>query len=94
MFALLFGGAEILLILGIFALPLAVLAFVFWIGMLVHVIQNPGLSDTEKLIWVLVIIFTHFLGALIYFFVGRPKQIAVAATPPTGGLFEVAVVAS
>ena len=32
MFAFLLGGGEILLILGIFALPLAILAFVFWIG--------------------------------------------------------------
>ena len=80
MFALLFGGGEILLILWILALPLAVLAFVFWIGMLVHAIQNTGLSDTEKLIWVLVMIFTHFLGALIYFFVGRPKRTAPIQT--------------
>ena len=76
MFGLLLGGGEILLILGIFALPLAILAFVFWIWMLVDAIQNRGLSDTEKLIWVLVILFTHFLGALIYFCVGRPKKTA------------------
>jgi len=83
MFAFLLGGGEILLILGIFALPLAILAFVFWIGMLVHAIQNPGLSDMEKLIWVLVILFTHFLGALIYFFVGRPKKTAPVRTQET-----------
>ena len=45
--------------------------------MLVHAITNKGLSDVEKLIWVLVMLVTHFLGAAIYFFVGRPKQSAV-----------------
>ena len=47
--------------------------FAFWVWMLVHCLQNQGLDGNEKLIWVLVIIFTHFLGALIYFFVGRTK---------------------
>ena len=42
--------------------------------MLVHAIQNKGLSNTEKIVWVLVIIFLHALGALIYFLVGRPKE--------------------
>ncbi len=58
-----------LLFLGTIALG----AFIFWIWMLVHAITNKGLSDTEKIVWVLVIIFVHFIGALIYFFVGRPK---------------------
>ena len=32
-----------------------------------------GLSEGEKVAWVLIIVLVHFLGALIYFFVGRPK---------------------
>jgi len=55
---------------------LALLATVFWIWMLIHAITNKGLSDTEKVLWVLVIFFLHFLGALIYFFVARPKAVA------------------
>ncbi|HOX55548.1 MAG TPA: PLD nuclease N-terminal domain-containing protein [Candidatus Paceibacterota bacterium] len=47
--------------------------FVFWVWMLIHAIKNKGLSDTEKIVWVLVILFVHVIGALIYFFVGRPK---------------------
>jgi hypothetical protein len=42
--------------------------------MLVHAITNNGLTDIQKLIWVIVIFFTHFIGAVIYFFVGRPKR--------------------
>jgi hypothetical protein len=41
--------------------------------MLIHAITNKGLDSVEKLIWVLVILFLHFLGGLIYFFIGRPK---------------------
>ncbi len=61
------------LIFMVFLWGLAALAFVFWIWMLVHAITNKGLTDVEKIVWVLVVLFLHFLGALIYFFVGRPK---------------------
>jgi len=66
------GILEFFLVL--FLAPLALLAFAFWIWMLVHAISNNGLTDIEKLIWVIVILFTHFIGAVIYFFVGRPKR--------------------
>jgi len=56
-------------------LPIALLATVFWIWMLVSAIQNQGLNGTEKVIWVLVIIFLHFLGAFLYLLLGRPKRL-------------------
>ena len=74
-----FIGLGILeLFLVLFLAPLALLAFAFWIWMLVHAISNNGLTDIEKLIWVIVILFTHFIGAVIYFFVGRPKRKAAS----------------
>ena len=74
------GGGELILIL--FLLPLSLLGCVFWIWMLIHAIQNKGLTETEKIVWVLVIALLHFLGALIYFFAGRPKQNAVRLAQP------------
>jgi hypothetical protein len=50
-----------------------ILAFVFWIMMLIDCIQNPRLSSNERIVWVLVVIFLHGLGALIYFLAGRKK---------------------
>lgn len=55
------------------AAAFTILAFVFWIWMLIDAIQNPRLIGNEKIVWVLVIIFLHALGALIYFLVGRSK---------------------
>lgn len=40
---------------------------------MVHAAQNKGLSEGEKIAWVLIIALVHFLGALLYFFIGRPK---------------------
>jgi preprotein translocase subunit YajC len=72
MFSALIGGFEILLVL--FLLPLCLAMFVFWVWMLIDAIQHNGLSDGEKIGWVLAIIFLHFLAALLYFFIGRPKK--------------------
>ena len=62
-------GLLLLLVVAVIGLA----CFAFWLWMLIHAIKNKGLTDTEKIIWVLVILFVHVLGALIYFFVGRPK---------------------
>jgi hypothetical protein len=55
------------------ALAVGLAAFGFWIWMLIHAITNKELTGTETIVWVLVVLFLHFLGALIYFFVGRSK---------------------
>jgi hypothetical protein len=70
------GGAEFILVLVamLFVLPIALAAFAFWIWMLISAIQNKGLTEGEKIAWVLVVALLHFLGALIYFFVGHPKR--------------------
>ena len=65
------GLIGLLAMLVVGAIVLAM--FAFWIWMLIHAITNKGLTDTEKIIWVLVVLFLHVLGALIYFFLGRPK---------------------
>jgi Phospholipase_D-nuclease N-terminal len=70
------GGFEIIFILGVIlvVLPLAVAVFAFWIWMLISAIQNKGLTDGEKIGWVIAIALLHFLGAILYFFIGHPKR--------------------
>jgi cytochrome c oxidase assembly factor CtaG len=63
------GIIALLFALG--CLVAVVLAFVFWIWMLIDAIKNPRLDGTQRIVWVLVIIFLHALGALIYFLAGR-----------------------
>ncbi len=62
-------GLFYLLIRGV----LGLLLFAFWVWMLVHAITNKGLRDGEKILWVLVVILLPFLGAVLYFFLGKPK---------------------
>ena len=47
--------------------------FIFWILMLIDAIKHS--PEKTKIVWVLVIIFTHVIGALIYYFVEkRPRN--------------------
>jgi hypothetical protein len=62
-------GLLMFLVMGVIGLA----CFAFWLWMLIHAITNKGLNDTEKILWVILIIFLPFLGSVIYFFVGRPK---------------------
>ncbi len=64
------GISEILLILFI---PVFVFVIVFWLWMLIDCLKRPDEQfkvggNNAKLIWVLVIIFTGLIGALIYYF--------------------------
>ena len=52
---------------------IAVVLFIFWIAMLIHAVTNKGLSDVEKVMWVLVVLFLPFIGPIIYYFLGRPR---------------------
>ena len=54
---------------GVFGL----LFLAFWVWMLIDCIRNKRLSDNERIVWTLVIVFTHALGALIYLLAGRRK---------------------
>jgi hypothetical protein len=48
------------------------LGSVFWIWMLIDCAMNKGLHQRPKTAWMIFILFTHWVGALIYFFAGRP----------------------
>ena len=75
------GGMFVLLLILAVVVPLALALFAFWIWMLISAVQNPGLTEGEKIAWVLVIVFLHWLGALLYFLLGHPKRKTPLAPP-------------
>ena len=48
---------------------------ILWVWMLVDCATKEPSDGNDKIIWMLVILFTHLLGALIYYFVRRPQRI-------------------
>ena len=66
-------GGAFKLIFFLIGLIISILGFAFWLWMLVHAIGNKSLSDGERIVWVLVIIFLPFIGSILYFFIGKPQ---------------------
>ncbi len=59
-----------------FILIPALLITVFWFWMLIDCLSNRSLRGGQKVLWLLFILFTHILGAIVYFFFGRAKKLA------------------
>jgi len=58
---------------------ISVIGIIIWIFMLIDVIKRgekdfPGKDTNQKLLWVLVIVFTSYIGSLIYYFLVYRKQ--------------------
>ncbi len=66
-------GAMIALGVILFLILLAVLAAVFWIWMLIDCIKRSFSKDSEKIIWILIIVLLGAIGAAVYFF-NREEQ--------------------
>ena len=66
------GGVVVLGFMCCFGL-FGFVALGFWIWMLVDCAGKKFQGDNEKLIWILVIVLAGGIGALVYYFVGRPK---------------------
>lgn len=67
-------GIVLALLFGLIMLALTILIFVFWISMLIDSIKRKYKEDSDKIVWVLVIIFTGIIGALIYYFIVKTKD--------------------
>jgi len=61
---------------GVFAL-LSLGLTVLWIWMIVDCATNEPSEGNDKLIWILVIVLAHGIGALIYLLARRPQRKAM-----------------
>ncbi|MFA5020041.1 MAG: PLDc N-terminal domain-containing protein [Candidatus Pacearchaeota archaeon] len=73
------GGLAVLawsLLALIFLLIIAgvVFLFVFWILMIVDCAKRKFKNDTDKIVWILVIVLAQVIGAVIYYFVVKRKN--------------------
>lgn len=67
-------GTFFIILFSLLGLALAVGVTVFWIWMIIDCATNEPSEGNDKLVWILLIILTHIVGALIYYFVRRPQR--------------------
>jgi len=66
LFTMLFFGAILLIVIG---------GTVLWIMALVDCIQKESATGNDRIVWLLIILFLHLLGAILYFLIRRPQRI-------------------
>jgi RsiW-degrading membrane proteinase PrsW (M82 family) len=59
------GPWQLILILCVFLIPIVALIDIL----------RSDFKGNEKLIWVLVVLFTSFIGTVLYFLIGRNQKI-------------------
>ena len=59
-------------------IPLGVLAMVFWVSILIDCAVEEPSQGNDKVVWTIIIVFTHVIGAAIYLLVRRPQRMAEA----------------
>lgn len=64
--------AEFLALLFLFTV--VVFSTIFWIWMLIDCTSKERSDGNDKLVWVIIIAVTHVIGAVVYFFVRRPRR--------------------
>jgi len=70
------GIQEIVVIAMILIIVvLAIGGSILWIWMIVDCATKEKAEGNEKLVWILIIVLTHWIGALIYLLARRPKRI-------------------
>jgi hypothetical protein len=66
------------LILALVALVIFPFSSIFWIVELVDAIRRQFDEPNLKVVWVLVILFGHFLGALLYYAIGKKQGVLLS----------------
>lgn len=55
-------------------IPLVLLQLVLLVTAIMHLVKNDRLTQQNKLIWALVIIFVNIIGPIIYLIFGRKED--------------------
>lgn len=64
-----YGWSLSIMSVGLFGVLFWTISAIFWVWMLIDCLTNEFRKDTDKIAWVLAIIFLHVLGALIYYII-------------------------
>ncbi len=70
------GAAIVIIIYLVFCLlliALSILAFIFWIFMLVDCAKRRFANENEKIAWILIVVLAGVIGALVYYFAVKRK---------------------
>lgn len=62
-------------VFGLFFL-IGIIGFILWILALIDILKSDFRGQNDKLIWALVVLLGSFVGAILYFLIGRNQKIS------------------
>jgi hypothetical protein len=62
--------------IGAFELLIIFVPAILWLWALIDVLRSEFRDSSTKVVWLIAIIFVPFLGAILYFGIGRRQKIA------------------
>ncbi len=65
-------GGLFTLVVWLVAGLINLIGLIFWVVCLIDCVKREFSDSTMKIVWILVLIFTNWIGAIIYWFVGKP----------------------
>lgn len=66
--ALGFGIVTGIFFIILLVIVLSILLFVFWLWMLIDCIKRKFSDDSQKVVWILLMVFLGVIASLIYYF--------------------------
>ncbi len=69
-------GSLMVILFSFLAICVAIGATVFWVWMVIDCATKEPSEGNDKIVWLLIILLTNIIGALIYYFVRRPQRIS------------------
>jgi hypothetical protein len=63
-------------VMALLVLLLGLLGAIFWLWMLMDCVTKESNQGNDRVVWVLIILLTNIIGALMYWFFRRPQRYA------------------
>ena len=62
-------------IFGVMFVFIVLFGFLFWVWMLIDCATKESDQGNTKIVWIIIIVFTNLIGAVIYFLVQRRQRL-------------------
>jgi hypothetical protein len=67
-----FGFPELAVILCVAVIGIG--GTIFWLVMIVECATKEADTGNNKIVWIVILVFTHIIGAFLYLLVRRPER--------------------
>jgi hypothetical protein len=68
-------AALVALFMMLFFMTIAIGTTLFWVWAIIDCATKEPSDGNDKIVWILVIVFTHLIGAILYVLMRRPERI-------------------